>query len=122
MLQRRDNRPKLDGRLKVAKRVKSHAQKYMQALGYDMEGDTPEHIVRVAELMALAEVCRARALRGEVEVDLVTRIERLADRALRQLGLPEEAPEIEPDYPDPPGAAREWVAAETAAAMARASK
>jgi hypothetical protein len=50
-------------------------------------------IVRAAELVALAEDARLTALKGGSEVDLVAlvRLEGVADRAVRRLGIPSAA-------------------------------
>jgi hypothetical protein len=51
-------------------------------------GEHGAQIVRAAELIALAEAERAKAVRGEnVSLDALVRLERLAERALRMLDL-----------------------------------
>jgi hypothetical protein len=59
------------------------------------------NVVRAAELMALAEEARLTALKGDSAVDLVAlvRLEGVADRAVRRLGLdhkrePAETPNL----------------------------
>jgi hypothetical protein len=80
---------KVDGRSTVAKRAKRHAHTFFKQLG---GADAVDPIVaarvrRAAELVAVAELTRAGAMRGEANLNDLIRVERLAEIAIRRLGL-----------------------------------
>jgi hypothetical protein len=82
----------LDARSRTGRRRADLIVQFTAALGGRdriTEGQLGD-IVRAAELLALAEAARFTALKGGSEVDLVglVRLEGVADRAVRRLGLP----------------------------------
>ena len=80
---------RVDGRSKAAKRVKELAASYIARLGgRNVDAATLAAIQKAAELAALAEELRGRALRGEaVDLGEMVKVEGVADRAARALGL-----------------------------------
>ena len=87
--QRRRRRKPIDGRTKTAKRIRELTAGYLAALGDVASAEAPERCERVAQLVALAEDVRRKALTGRsVSLDDVIRVENTADRARRALGLP----------------------------------
>jgi hypothetical protein len=91
------NRPQkmaIDGRTELGRRVRDLAESFAQQLGgwpvlTDMQA---AGVRRAAELGALAEQSRRDALRGgSVDPIALSRIEGVADRAVRRLGLPSAA-------------------------------
>jgi hypothetical protein len=84
---------------------------YMAALGHptDIVGQT--NCLKAAELVLAAETARASLLNGAGDANTVVRLENLADRAIRRLGLP--APGEQPHVP-----LRERLAAEAATGVA----
>ncbi len=84
---RRARRP-YDMRSAIGRRVKDLIRTFRERLG--AEADDPVltlSITRAAELQALAEDMRARALRGEPVAEHVVRLTRSADAAMRALGI-----------------------------------
>src|SRR5262245_37824873 len=82
-------RKRLDRRLLTARRAAALARQFRERLG--ALADDPAvalAVERAAELTALAEAARGRALRGlPISLDDVVRTERLAAFAVRQLRL-----------------------------------
>ena len=99
-------RQRLDGRTRIAKRAKQLAVHFLATLRADHREITLEleaAVRRVSELLAIAEQLRADRLRGlPVPADDIVRTDRLANLALRQLGLPTAKPREESlsDYLD----------------------
>lgn len=84
---------RIDGRSKASKRAKQLARCFAAAIGNVTDTATMARIERAAELATLGEQMRGRALRGaEVDLGLLLRIEGLADRAVRALGINAKAP------------------------------
>lgn len=88
------NRPRklagVDGRSTEGRRRRDLIDTFVAALGGT--GSTPDSvmldIVRAADLTIVAERARADALRGEsVDLSALARIEGVADRAVRRLGI-----------------------------------
>src|SRR5262245_37033253 len=80
---------KLDGRSQAARRTKRLVAEYLAALG-DREAAGAAMLAtvkRAAELVTVAELTRIRAMRGDAVLDDLVRIERLAELAVRRLGL-----------------------------------
>src|SRR5262249_20798707 len=83
----------IDARTAVGRRLKDLADAYAEALGgWPKLNDTQAAAVRrAAEMVALAEQARAEALRnggiGVNEADQLIRLENLAARAVKALGL-----------------------------------
>jgi hypothetical protein len=88
---RRRRQPKLiDGRSAAARRSRDLAAQFEHELGED--NPTPSRrmaIKRAASLAVLADSLRSRRLAGDQNVllDDLVRVERLADRAVRGLGI-----------------------------------
>jgi hypothetical protein len=79
---------RVDGRSKAAKRVKALAAGYTARLGGGADAATLAAVQKAAELGALAEELRGKALRGEgAALSEVLKLEGVADRAVRALGL-----------------------------------
>lgn len=80
----------VDGRTLAARRRRELINAYTVALG-GIEAISVSRLVdvrRAAELVALAESERAKALRGEaVDLSALIRVEGAADRAVRRLGI-----------------------------------
>jgi hypothetical protein len=72
-----------DGRLR-----QRMVAEYIQALGGDVSEIVRRNVERVVDLEMLAATARAAALRGEVAIGNVTRLEIQASKAVRMLGLP----------------------------------
>jgi hypothetical protein len=87
-------RQRLDGRTRIAKRAKQLAAHFLEALGdREITLELEAAVRRVGELIAIAEQLRADKLRGlPVPADDIVRTDRLANLALRQLGLPKAKP------------------------------
>jgi hypothetical protein len=85
--------PRYDGRSIEAGRIKTLAASFRAALGNTTDPITSTAIMRAAELVMLAEVYRAKAIKGElISVEDVVRIEKLAESAVRRLGIKARAP------------------------------
>ena len=83
-------RVRVDRRYALGRRVGKIAQHFRERLGSDADDPiTSAAIQRAAELAALAESARARALRADpsVSMDDVVRLSRAADLAVRRLQL-----------------------------------
>ncbi len=82
---------RVDGRSKAAKRAKELAASFVAQLGKaaaDGGAAALAAVRKAAELVVVAEVLRARALRGEtVDLSELVKVEGIADRAVRALGL-----------------------------------
>jgi hypothetical protein len=90
----------LDGRLPVAKRRKELINAFTAAVA-GLDALTPVQssaVVRAADLVALAEQQRAKALSGDASVDMegLIRLEGAADRAVRRLGIKPGANQAKP--------------------------
>jgi hypothetical protein len=85
---------RIDGRSKAAKRVKELAAGYIARLGGGRaDAATLVAVQKAAELAALAEELRGKALRGEaVDLDGLLRLEGACARAVRSLRLPTADP------------------------------
>jgi hypothetical protein len=83
-------RKRVDGRCKQARRVKELVANYTARLGNNADLD---RIRRAAELVALGETLRARAMRGEVDLTVLVKVENLGARAMRSLGLDRGRPQ-----------------------------
>jgi len=86
--QRRSRVP-IDGRTRTARRIRELTAGYLAAMGDNASADQRERCERAAQLVALAEDVRRKALTGRsISLDDVIRVENAADRARRGLGLP----------------------------------
>jgi hypothetical protein len=61
---------------------------YIEALGGEVSEIQRRNIIRAVDLELLAAAARAAALRGEVAIGNVTRLEIQASKAVRMLGIP----------------------------------
>ena len=78
----------IDGRTRSGRRARELARQFERALGNDLTDGQRLAIARAATLTAIAEDRRTRALAGEpVLLDDLVRIENLASRAVKALGL-----------------------------------
>lgn len=84
------SRRKPDGRTWVVRRARELATLYAARLG-EIASDASMTVAigKAAELTAIAETMRAHALRGDPAVlpDDLVRVQRLADQAVKQLGI-----------------------------------
>ncbi len=81
---------RVDGRSKAAKRAKELAASFVAQLGKAAADGAAAlaAVQKAAELFVVAEELRARALRGEtVDLGELVKVEGIADRAVRALGL-----------------------------------
>jgi hypothetical protein len=81
--------PRIDGRSAAAKRAKRLTAEYVAALGGSDAVDPVmlAKVRRAAELVVVAECARAKAMQGDAVLDDMVRVDRLADLAVRRLGL-----------------------------------
>ena len=83
---------RIDYRRRVGKRARELSQHFTAALvgsGRELSIELAVAIGKAAELVALVEDMRARALRGvEINADDLVRMQRLADASVRRLALP----------------------------------
>lgn len=87
--ERRRARVRIDRRTKLGQRVEQLREQLVAALAPNHGLGSALAAEIAAERLALAEEFRARAIRGEpIALSELSRLEHLADRALRALGLP----------------------------------
>jgi hypothetical protein len=88
---RRTNDPLADVNLNTARgrRIADLVRAYLAALGNPADAGRQAAVIAAAELQVLAEECRAVALREPEKADLdnLVRVQSVADRALRRLGI-----------------------------------
>jgi hypothetical protein len=86
---------RIDYRRRVGKRARELSQHFTAAIvaaGRELSIELIVAIGKAAELVALVEDMRARALRGvDVNADDLVRMQRLADASVRRLNLPSAA-------------------------------
>ena len=86
---------RIDNRRRAARRAKALREHYtavLTAAGRELSIELAAAVTKAAELVALVEDMRARALRGvEVNADDLVRMQRLADASVRRLALPNAA-------------------------------
>ena len=86
---------RIDNRRRAARRAKALREHYTAALattGRELSIELAAAVMKAAELVALVEDMRARALRGaEINADDLVRMQRLADASVRRLALPNAA-------------------------------
>jgi hypothetical protein len=69
--------------------LREHYTAVLTAAGRELSIELAAAVTKAAELVALVEDMRARALRGvEVNADDLVRMQRLADASVRRLALP----------------------------------
>jgi hypothetical protein len=82
----------VDGRSAVMRRRRDLISMYVAALGNQITDSKMVEIVRAADLVAAAETQRALSLRGQpIDVLGLVRLENLAARAVKALGIKSEA-------------------------------
>jgi hypothetical protein len=87
----------LDGRSRLARRVKALRLGFSEMLGHPDDAPTIARIRRAAELTVVAEQMRQLAIAGDAEAALgLSQIEGTVDRAVRSLGVdkPREKPVV----------------------------
>jgi len=85
----RDRKP-LDGRTRLQRRIRALRHSYLAAIGETASPELCDRCERAAQLVALAEDARRKALAGVDALDHLehlVRVENIADRAVRALGL-----------------------------------
>jgi hypothetical protein len=82
----RERKP-LDGRTRLQRRIRALRDGYLAALGGTVSLELRDRCERAAQLVAIAEEARRKALAGGVDLDDLVRIENASDRAVRALGL-----------------------------------
>jgi hypothetical protein len=69
--------------------LREHYTAVLTAAGRELSIELAAAVTKAAELVALVEDMRARALRGvEINADDLVRMQRLADASVRRLALP----------------------------------
>jgi hypothetical protein len=81
------DRKLLDGRTRLQRRIRALRDSYLVAIGEMASPELRERCERAAQLVAIAEDARRKALAGGFSLDGLVRIENIADRAVRALGL-----------------------------------
>jgi hypothetical protein len=72
--------------------LRQHFNEMLTAAGRELSVELAAAVMKAAELVALVEDMRARALRGaEINADDLVRMQRLADASVRRLALPNAA-------------------------------
>ena len=86
---------RVDGRSAAARRAKQLAAEYVAALGGPDAVDAVlmARVKRASELVVVAERTRVLAMQGEAVLDDLVRVERLAELAMKRLGLERRARE-----------------------------
>ena len=94
----------------IGRRVADLVRGYLDALGNPQDVGRQAAVIAAAELLVLAEETRAAALRDPLAADLdnIVRVQSVADRALRRLG-------IKPGAPPKPPSLKEYIASLQAA-------
>ena len=94
----------------IGRRVADLVRGYLDALGNPQDVGRQAEIIAAAELQVLAEEARTTALRDPLAADLdnLVRVQSVADRALRRLG-------IKPGAPPKPPSLKEYIASLQAA-------
>jgi hypothetical protein len=91
----------IDGRTRSGRRARELARQFEAALGDNLTDGQRLAVARAATLTAIAEDRRTRALAGEpVLLDDLVRVENLASRAVKALGLPPSAAGKPAETPD----------------------
>jgi hypothetical protein len=97
---RRTNNPLYGLNLKTSRgrRIADLVRAYLKAVGNPVDVGRQTQVIAAAELQALAEDARAAALREPAIADLeqLVRLQGLADRALRRLGIKAETARQQP--------------------------
>jgi hypothetical protein len=95
---------RVDNRFRSARRAKAlrvHYTEVLAAAGRELSIELAAAVTKAAELVALVEDMRARALRGtEINADDLVRMQRLADLSVRRLALPSVASKPAPTLGD----------------------
>jgi hypothetical protein len=84
------DRKLLDGRTRLQRRIRALRDSYLAAIGEAASPELRDRCERAAQLVALAEDARCKALGGGIGLDHLehlVRIENIADRAVRGLGV-----------------------------------
>ncbi|MGB7099984.1 MAG: hypothetical protein WBD95_14630 [Xanthobacteraceae bacterium] len=100
----------IDVNTAIGRRVADLVRGYLAALGNPQDVGRQAAVIAAAELLVLAEETRAAALRDPLAADLdnLVRVQSVADRALRRLG-------IKPGAPPKPPSLKEYIASLQAA-------
>jgi hypothetical protein len=85
-----------DGRTPQGRRIRDLYRAWQAAMGRPADATVQATILAAAELMVAAESARAALLAGTGDVDQVVRLENLAGRAVRKLGIKAPAPATSP--------------------------
>jgi hypothetical protein len=80
-------RVRADGRTPQGRRIRDLYRDYSNALGKPAESAIQAAVLAAAELMVAAEAARAALLAGAGDIEQVVRLENLAARAVRRLGI-----------------------------------
>jgi len=83
---RQRERKPLDGRTRTQRRIRALTAAYLAALGGTASPEFRDRCERAAQLVAIAEETRCKALSGGVDLDDLVRVENASDRAVRALG------------------------------------
>jgi hypothetical protein len=91
--QKRCRRKPLDGRTRLARHIKALATAYVAGLAVPATAELQEQCRRAAEMVAIADDARRKAVNGAVSLNDVVRLSNAADRARRALPLKEPKPD-----------------------------
>jgi hypothetical protein len=85
---RRTNRPVAAGNTAISRRVRDLTRAFLSAIGNPNDVALQAQAVAAAEMVAIAELMRERALEGgEVDLSELVRLQSCSERALRRLGI-----------------------------------
>jgi hypothetical protein len=84
---RRQQRKPIDGRTRLARRIRELSTSYLVALGGRVSRELRDRCERAAQLVVISEDARRKAVTGSIDLDALVRIENTAQRALDRLGL-----------------------------------
>jgi hypothetical protein len=96
-------RVRADGRTPQGRRIRDLFRAWHMAMGRPSDPTVQALVLTAAELTVAAETARAALLAGTGDVDAVVRLENLASRSVRKLG-------IKPSPPPKPQTIREYIA------------
>lgn len=84
---RRQQRKPIDGRTRLARRIRELSASYLVALGGIASPELRDRCERAAQLVVISEDVRRKAVTGSIDLDALVRIENTAQRAVDRLGL-----------------------------------
>jgi hypothetical protein len=92
-------RVRADGRTPQGKRIRDLYRSYWDAIGRPSNPAIQAAVLAASELMVAAEGARAEFLAGRGDIEQIVRLENLAARAVRRLGIKPDAAVPTPQTP-----------------------